>query len=348
MDSQFSMPWYSPEWFAISLFQSFTWETKWFLYIALASPLIFLIRWIIRQQTNQKLPVAVTQKELKTSPINIIRFIPDLFLMLCLILILVALARPQRSNEKLEQWTQGIDIMLGLDISQSMMIEDFEPNRLEAAKEVALKFINGRKQDRIGMVVFSGDAFSLSPLTTDYDLLRELINDISFDMMQTRGTAIGSAMGVMTNRMRESEAKSKVCIIISDGDNNAGNIDPITAAELGAAFGVTIYSILVGREGYVPFGKDFFGNPQMIENTVDETTLRRMAKIGNGEFFRATDQQALETVFNKIDEYEKAEIKELRYRETSDYYFVYLNWAICFFLLWLLMKSTFLTNVLQD
>jgi Ca-activated chloride channel family protein len=348
MDSQFSMPWYSPEWFAISLFQSFTWETKWFLYIALASPLIFLIRWIIRQQTNQKLPVAVTQKELKTSPINIIRFIPDLFLMLCLILILVALARPQRSNEKLEQWTQGIDIMIGLDISQSMMIEDFEPNRLEAAKEVALKFINGRKQDRIGMVVFSGDAFSLSPLTTDYDLLRELINDISFDMMQTRGTAIGSAMGVMTNRMRESEAKSKVCIIISDGDNNAGNIDPITAAELGAAFGVTIYSILVGREGYVPFGKDFFGNPQMIENTVDETTLRRMAKIGNGEFFRATDQQALETVFNKIDEYEKAEIKELRYRETSDYYFVYLNWAICFFLLWLLMKSTFLTNVLQD
>jgi Ca-activated chloride channel family protein len=348
MDSQFSMPWYSPEWFAISLFQSFTWETKWFLYIALASPLIFLIRWIIRQQTNQKLPVAVTQKELKTSPINIIRFIPDLFLMLCLILILVALARPQRSNEKLEQWTQGIDIMIGLDISQSMMIEDFEPNRLEAAKEVALKFINGRKQDRIGMVVFSGDAFSLSPLTTDYDLLRELINDISFDMMQTRGTAIGSAMGVMTNRMRESEAKSKVCIIISDGDNNAGNIDPITAAELGAAFGVTIYSILVGREGYVPFGKDFFGNLQMIENTVDETTLRRMAKIGNGEFFRATDQQALETVFNKIDEYEKAEIKELRYRETSDYYFVYLNWAICFFLLWLLMKSTFLTNVLQD
>jgi Ca-activated chloride channel family protein len=348
MDSQFSMPWYSPEWFAISLFQSFTWETKWFLYIALASPLIFLIRWIIRQQTNQKLPVAVTQKELKTSPINIIRFIPDLFLMLCLILILVALARPQRSNEKLEQWTQGIDIMIGLDISQSMMIEDFEPNRLEAAKEVALKFINGRKQDRIGMVVFSGDAFSLSPLTTDYDLLRELINDISFDMMQTRGTAIGSAMGVMTNRMRESEAKSKVCIIISDGDNNAGNIDQITEAELGAAFGVTIYSILVGREGYVPFGKDFFGNPQMIENTVDETTLRRMAKIGNGEFFRATDQQALETVFNKIDEYEKAEIKELRYRETSDYYFVYLNWAICFFLLWLLMKSTFLTNVLQD
>lgn len=348
MDSQFSMPWYSPEWFYISLFQSFTWETRWFLYIALASPLIFFIRWIIRHQSNQKLPVAVTEKELKTSPLNVIRFIPDLFLMLSLMLIFIALARPQRSNERLEQWTQGIDIMIGLDISQSMMIEDFEPNRLEAAKRVALEFVNGRKQDRIGIVIFSGDAYSLSPLTTDYDLLRTLISDINFDMMQTRGTAIGSAMGVMTNRMRESEAKSKVCILLSDGDNNAGNIDPITAAELGAAFGVTIYTILVGREGHVPFGKDFFGNPQMIENTVDDTTLKRMAQIGKGEFFRATDQKALETVFRQIDEYEKAEIKELRYRETSDYYFVYLNWAICFFLLWLLMKSTFLSNVLQD
>ena len=348
MDSQFTMPWYSPEWFYISLFQSFTWETRWFLYIALASPLIFLIPWTIRHQSNQKLPVPVTEKELKTSPLNIIRFLPDFFLMLSLMLIFVALARPQRSNERLEQWTQGIDIMIGLDISQSMMIEDFEPNRLEAAKRVALDFVNGRKQDRIGIVIFSGDAYSLSPLTTDYDLLRTLIKDINFDMMQTRGTAIGSAMGVMTNRMRESEAKSKVCILLSDGDNNAGNIDPITAAELGAAFGVTIYTILVGREGHVPFGKDFFGNPQMIENTVDDTTLKRMAQIGKGEFFRATDQKALETVFRQTDEYEKAEIKELRYRETSDYYFVYLNWAICFFLLWLLLKSTFLSNVLQD
>jgi Ca-activated chloride channel homolog len=348
MDSEFVDPWYAPDWFSFSLLQSYTWETKWFLYLALASPLIFVIRWLIRQRSNQKLPVAVTQRELKTSPLNIIRFIPDLMLMLALILIFVALARPQRSNEKQEQWTQGIDIMIALDISQSMLIEDFEPNRLEAAKEVALKFINGRKQDRIGVVIFSGDAYSLAPLTTDYDLLRTLVKEINFDMMQTRGTAIGSAMGVMTNRMRESEAMSKVCILISDGDNNAGNIDPITAAELGAAFGVTIYTILVGREGFVPFGKDFFGNPQMIENTVDDRTLKQMAEIGKGEFFRATDQKALETVFAKIDEYEKAEIKEIRYRETSDYYFVYLRWAVVFFLLWLLLKSTFLSNVLQD
>ncbi len=348
MDSQFESPWYSIDWFSPSYFTTYSWETKWLVYVALATPLIFLLRWLIRHQSNQKLPVAVTEKQLKTSPVNAIRFIPELFLTLALALIFIALARPQRSNEKQEQWTQGIDIMIGLDISQSMQIEDFEPNRLEAAKEVALNFINGRKQDRIGIVIFSGDAYSLSPLTTDYDLLKTLIKDISFDMMQTRGTAIGSAMGVMTNRMRESEAKSKVCILLSDGDNNAGNIDPITAAELGAAFGVTIYTILVGKEGYVPFGKDFFGNPQMIENTVDDTTLKRMAQIGKGEFFRATDQRALQSVFDKIDQYEKAEIKEIRYRETTDYYYVYLNWAICFFLAWLLLKSTFLTNVLQD
>jgi Ca-activated chloride channel homolog len=348
MDNELLSPWYFPEWFSPSTFTSFTWENKIYLYLALAAPLLFILRWLIRHRSNQKLAVAVTEKELSSSPWNLVRFVPDILLMISFALIMVALARPQRSNEKQEQWTQGIDIMIGLDISQSMLIEDFVPNRLQAAKKVALNFIEGRNKDRIGLVIFSGDAYSLSPLTTDYDLLRTLIKEIDFDMMQTYGTAIGSAMGVMTNRMRESTAKSKVCILLSDGENNAGNIDPITAAELGAAYGVTIYTILVGREGLVPYGKDFFGNTKMIENTVDETTLRRMAEIGKGEFFRATDQKALETVFRKIDEYEKAEIKEIRYRETSDYYHIYLSWAAVLFLIWLLLKSTFISNVLQD
>jgi Ca-activated chloride channel family protein len=219
---------------------------------------------------------------------------------------------------------------------------------LEAAKKVALDFIQGRIQDRIGIVVFSGDAFSLSPLTTDYDLLRSYINEISFEMIENRGTAIGSAMAVVTNRMRESESKSKVCILLSDGDNTAGNIDPITAAELASAYGIKIYTIVVGKEGLVPYGKDFFGRPNMIENTVDETTMRKMADVGGGQFFRATDNQALRQVFDKIDQYEKAEIKETRFKDTSDYYFIYLQWAVSFFLLWLLLKSTFISNVLQD
>jgi len=348
MISEYQDPWYTLAWFDPSVLTAFEWENPYFLYAAMAIPVVFLLRWALQHVVNQKLPVAVTKKELRTSPLNLIRFIPEAFLLISLVLIMIALARPQRSNEKTEQWTEGIDILIGLDISRSMQISDLEPDRLTAAKQVALDFINGRKQDRIGLVVFSGDAFSLSPLTTDYDLLRSYIRDINFDMIQNSGTAIGSAMAVMTNRMRESQAQSKVCILLSDGDNNAGNIDPITAAELGSAFGVTLYTILVGREGYVPFGKDFFGRPQMVENTVDESVMRKMAQIGNGECFRATDNEALIDIFRKIDMYEKAEIKETRFRDKSDFYANYLSWAIVFFLCWLMFKSTYISNVLQD
>ena len=217
-----------------------------------------------------------------------------------------------------------------------------------AAKEVARDFIKGRLQDRIGIVVFSGDAFSLAPLTTDYRLLNSYIDEISFEMIEARGTAIGSALAVVTNRMQESKSKSKVCILLSDGDNTAGNIDPITSAELAAAYGIKIYTIIVGKEGLVPFGKDYFGRPNMVENTIDESTMRNIAKIGAGEFFRVTDNDALKNVFSRIDKYEKAEIQETRFKDTSDYYFIYLTWAVVFFLLWLLLKSTFLSNALQD
>ncbi|HEY9045230.1 MAG TPA: VWA domain-containing protein [Ohtaekwangia sp.] len=340
--------WYSPDWFMPSTFRSFTWENPILLYLLIAAPALFILRWLLRYKFNQKLPVAVTQKDLRTSPINYIRLLPEILLLVVLMLVILGLARPQKSNEKVEQWAEGIDIMIALDISQSMMIEDFTPNRLEAAKEVARNFINGRVQDRIGLVVFAGDAYSMSPLTTDYELLRSYLNDITFELIETKGTAIGSAMAVVTNRMSESTAKSKVCILLSDGENTSGNIDPITAADLASAYGIKIYTIVVGKEGMVPYGKDFFGRPQMIENTIDETTMRKMADIGGGQFFRATDNKALEQVFARIDKYEKAEIKETRFKDTSDYYMVYLQWAIALFLLWLLLKSTFITNVLQD
>ena len=340
--------WYSLDWFTPSTLRSFTWEHPVFLYLIIAVPILFIVRWLLRYRFNQKLPIAITQKDLHVSPINLIRLLPEILLMLVFAFILMGLARPQKTNEKVEQWTEGIDIMIALDISQSMMIEDFTPNRLEAAKEVARNFINGRVQDRIGLVVFAGDAFSLSPLTTDYELLRSYLDDISFEMIEAKGTAIGSAMAVVTNRMSESETKSKVCILLSDGENTSGNIDPITAAELASAYGIKIYTIVVGKEGMVPYGKDFFGRPQMIENTIDETTMRKMADIGGGQFFRATDNQALEQVFTRINKYEKAEIKETRFKDTSDYYVIYLQWAMALFLLWLLLKSTFITNVLQD
>ena len=352
MENELSEPWYLPDWFFPSTFKSYAWEYPELLWGLIAIPLFFIVRFLIRvysgYRSYQKLPVAMPKKEARETFLSYVWVLPEILSMFICMLVLVALARPQKTNEKVEQWTEGIDIMLALDISQSMQIEDFNPNRLEAAKKVALDFISGRIQDRIGLVVFSGDAFSLAPLTTDYDLLRNYIKEINFEMIESRGTAIGSAMAVVTNRMRESESKSKVCILLSDGDNTAGNIDPITAAELASAYGIKIYTIVVGKEGQVPYGKDFFGRPNMIENTIDERTLRRMAEIGGGQFFRATDNQALSQVFAQIDQFEKAEIKETRFRDTSDYYFIYLYWAIALFLFWLLLKSTFITNVLQD
>lgn len=343
-----SVDFLSLDWFYPSTLRSFTWTNELFLYAILLVPILFLVRWAVRYFLNQKLPVAFTKSDLRSSPLTLIRLLPDLVLALVVALILVALARPQKTNEKVEQWTEGIDIMLAIDISQSMQIEDFSPNRLEAAKNVARDFIKGRLQDRIGIVVFSGDAFSLTPLTTDYTLLNAYLNELNFDMIESRGTAIGSAMAVVTNRMRESTSKSKVCILLSDGDNTAGNIDPITSAELAAAYNIKIYTIVVGKEGLVPFGKDFFGRPNMVENTVDESTMRKIAEIGAGEFFRVTDNRALQQVFRKIDQYEKAEIKETRFKDTTDFYFIYVRWAIVLFLLWMLLKSTFLSNMLQD
>ncbi|MEM1407069.1 MAG: VWA domain-containing protein [Bacteroidota bacterium] len=342
------LPWYSVDWFYLSTLRNFTWENRLALFALVLIPLFILVRWTLRYFLNQKLPIALTRSQLSSNPTNLVRMAPDFLMALIFSLMIVAIARPQKTNEKVEQWTEGIDIMLVMDISQSMQIEDFKPNRLEAAKEVANDFIDGRFQDRIGIVIFSGDAYSLSPLTTDYDLLKSYIEDIEFDMIENRGTAIGSALAVATNRMRESDSKSKVLILLSDGDNTAGNIDPITAANLATAYNIKMYSIAIGKEGKVPFGKDFFGRPRMVDNTMDETTLREIAKIGEGEFFRVGDNEALEKVFELIDTYEKAEIQETRYKDTQDYYRNYLMWALVFLIVWMFTKSTFITNVLQD
>ena len=341
--------WYSLEWFTPTAFKSFEWEFFFVLYLIPAVLLPFLLKWLIGSKIKQKLPVALPKQEISRHWTSYLRFIPNLLLALSIMLVLIALARPQRTNEQVEQWSEGIDIALVIDISESMQIEDFKPNRLEAAKRTARSFITGRNQDRIGLVIFSGDAYSLSPLTTDYELLYKFIDEeIDFNKIENRGTAIGSAIAVGTNRMRESDAVSKVMILLSDGDNTAGNIDPITAAELAAAYDIKIYTIGVGKEGKVPFGKDFFGRPNYVENTLDETTLREIAKIGSGEFYRVSDNQALVNVFSLINQYEKAEIKETRYKNTTDFYSIYLYWALVFFILYLFSKSTFISNILED
>jgi len=352
MENEFIDPWYSISWFTPTVVRGFTWQYEEVLWGIVALLVFFVLRAIVRDVMGyrfyQKLPVAVSTRDLKSSPLNLVRLVHEFLLFLVLCMVLAALARPQKSNEKVEQFTEGIDIMIALDISQSMLIQDFTPDRLEAAKRVALSFIDGRLQDRIGLVVFSGDAFSLAPLTTDYALLRSYIKEINFEMIESRGTAIGSALGVVINRMRESESKSKVCILLSDGDNTAGNIDPISAARLATAYDIKVYTIIIGKEGLVPYGKDFFGRPNMIENSIDETTMRKIADMTGGEFFRASDNRALSAVFSQIDKMEKAEIKETRFKDTTDYYHIYMYWAVALFLLWLLLKSTFISNVLQD
>lgn len=340
--------WLSADWFRPETLRSFEWENPQVFYLLLLIPLLYLLRYLFRWRRKQKLDVALQEGQLKWSPLSLLRFIPPVLLSLSLILICLALARPQRSNEQVEQWTEGIDISLVIDISESMKLEDFKPNRLEAAKDVARRFVEGRFQDRIGMVIFSGEAYSLAPLTTDYQLLYDYIDQLDFSMIQAGGTAIGSALAVATNRMRESDSKSKVMILLSDGENNAGNIDPITAAKLAHAYDIKMYSVAVGKEGRVPFGRDMFGNINYVENELDETTLREIANIGEGRFYRVTDKQALENVFAEIDELEKAEIRETRFKDITDFYDIYLSWAIVFFIGWTFLKGSFISNILSD
>lgn len=339
----FSWSWFLPE-----TFQSYEWEKPILLNLLWIIPVLILIRKFVKALKNPVLELSLPKRIAKGNPWTYLRLIPTVFFLLAISLIVIALARPQRSNERVEQFTEGIDILLVMDISESMDLQDFSPNRLEAAKNTAIDFINGRFGDRIGMVIFAGEAYSLSPLTNDYELLTDLISEISFDMIEAKGTAIGSALAAGTNRLKESEIPSKVMILLSDGESNAGNVDPLFAAQLATAFDIKIYSIAVGKDGMVPYGTDFFGRPQMVESYLDETTLREIARIGGGEFYRASDDNSLKQIFERIDTLEKAEILENRYKETTDYYRIYLFWAILFFLVWLSLKSSFLNNFLLD
>ena len=342
------LDWLSLEWFSLNTLRSFDWVFPLVLYALPVVPLLFLLKWLLTLNTRNKLNVAMFDGKLQWQWTSLLRFIPDALFILFMMLVLVALARPQRINEQVEQTAEGIDIILALDVSGSMELQDIKPNRLDAAKEVALEFINGRVQDRIGLVVFAGDAYSLAPLTTDYQMLRESINSIGFKMIENDGTAIGSALAVATNRMRDSEAKSKVVILISDGENTAGNLDPQMAAQLAKGFDIKLYSIGIGKDGQVPYAVDDQGKTLFVDTKLDESSLRDVAGIGNGQFFRADSKDALQQVFRSINQLEKTEVSEKRFRDTRDYYQVYLKWALLLLLCWMLLKNTFVTNVLED
>ena len=346
MDNSLPENWFSLKWFSLNQLLSYEWAYYKILYLLLLIPIAYIVNRLLNKKITYQ--VSIPKSKLKNLSYSFFRIIPNLLFICSLIMVILSLARPQKSNEKVDRWSEGIDIMLVVDISESMQIEDFSPNRLESAKSVAKKFIDGRFQDRIGLVVFSGESYSRCPLTSDYTLLKKYIDEINFDLISTRGTAIGSAIAIATNRMRESKSKTKILILLSDGDNTAGNIDPKTAAEIAKAYGIKIYSIAIGKNGKVPFGKDYFGRPRYVENSLDEKNLRDIAKTTEGKFYRASNNTSLENIFSEIDEFEKSEIKENRYKNTVDFYQYYLLWGIIFILLFIFIKSTYLNNILKD
>lgn len=263
-------------------------------------------------------------------------------------LLIAALARPSGISSDKEYQTHGVDIMIALDISGSMLAEDFQPeNRAYVAKQEAIKFIQGRENDRVGLVVFSKKAFTQCPLTLDYRILIELLSEIRVGMIAD-GTAIGMGIATAVNRLRDSNAKSKVIILITDGENNAGNIDPITAAELAKSFGIKAYTIGVGRGGMVPFPVDdpLFGKRYVQANVeIDETTLKRIADITGGLFFRARDPQGLSEIYERINQLEKSEVKVKEYRSYNELFPVFLIPALLLLLLDILLRRSVLLKV---
>ena len=330
-----------------STLAGYQWQQPRLLLLIAAVPLLFVLRWLLARR-RARVGVAFAPGTGLRDWTAALRFLPDVVLGLALVLAIIALARPQRTDERVEQSGRGIDLVLALDVSGSMEIEDLRPNRLEAAKRIATDFLNTRTGDRLALVAFAGDAYSLAPLTTDYDLLREDLASLRIGLIANDGTAIGSALGVATNRLRESTARSRVCILLSDGENNAGSLDPLLAAQLAHAFGIRIYTIGLGKDGFVPYGRGPDGQPRYVETRLDETTMRELAAAADGQFFRATDAGALREVFKQINRLEKSEIKQLRFRNTKDFYRPYLWLSIALWLLWLALQSTFLSNPLED
>ena len=238
---------------------------------------------------------------------------------------IIAAARPQSFSSGENFYSEGIDIAMVLDISGSMLAEDFKPNRVEAAKKVIDDFIAGRTNDKIGLVVFSGESFTQCPLTIDYSVLRNLLKDIHTGMIED-GTAIGNAIANGVNRLKDSKAKSKVMILLTDGVNNRGEVDPLTAAQIAQKFGIRIYTVGVGTVGQAPypFQTPFGIRYQMVPVEIDENVLQQIAKITGGKYFRATDNRKLVQIYDEIDRLEKTRVEVTSYRNAKELYY---GWA---------------------
>jgi Ca-activated chloride channel family protein len=262
-------------------------------------------------------------------------------------LIIVALARPQSSFSWRNTTTEGIDIMIASDISGSMLAEDFHPNRLEAGKNIAIEFIKARPEDRIGLVIFSGESFTQCPLTIDHDVLINLYQDIKNGMIQD-GTAIGMGLATAVNRLKDSQAKSKVIILLTDGSNNQGSIAPLTAAEIAKQFNIRVYTVGIGTNGFAPYPIQTNRGVQYerMEVQIDEPTLSKIAAITGGKYFRATGNATLENIYTQIDKLEKAKIDVKQYRRKTEMFLPFALIALLLLSVEFVLRNTLFKGAL--
>ena len=303
-------------------------------YLFLLLLLIPVVGWYIWKLRNARASVQLSSTDsLRRQPKSLrvwLIHVPFALRVMVITLLSLALARPQLSNRWQSESTEGIDIMMALDISGTMLGEDLKPNRLEAAKTVATDFVLSRPNDQIGLVVFAGESFTQCPLTTDHAVLVNLFQSVKFGMIED-GTAIGLGLANAVNRMKDSETKSKVVILLTDGSNNRGDIDPMTAAEIAKTFNIRVYAIGVGsynQEVPVPVHTPYGVQYRTMNSEFDETTLRNIAQMTGGEYFRATDNNSLRAIYQQIDQLEKTKIRVREYSKRTEHFAPFLLAAL--------------------
>jgi Ca-activated chloride channel family protein len=276
------------------------------------------------------------------------RFRPVLFVLriICLVALIVAMARPQSSNTTENIESEGIDMVLSMDVSGSMLAEDFHPNRIEAAKNVALKFVDQRPGDRIGLVIFSGESFTMCPITIDHNVLKEQISQIQNGMV-TDGTSIGMGLATAVDRLRNAKGKSRVIILMTDGVNNMGLIDPLTALEIAKAYKVRVYTIGIGTMGQavMPVKTPYGVQKQMVPVEIDEKLLRQIATQTGGKYFRATGNKTLETIYDDIDKLEKTRVDITSYKHYAELFFPFAMIAVIALALEMLLRYTVFKSI---
>lgn len=294
--------------------------------------LIPLIAWYIYKLRKMKASVSISSSNaFKDMPATWrTRLRHSMFILRCLALgfLIIVLTRPQDVNSFDMSKTEGIDIVMALDVSSSMLAEDFKPTRLAASKQVAAEFVNDRPTDRIGLVIFAGEAFTQCPLTTDHQVLLNLINDVNIGYIED-GTAIGLGLATAVNRLKDSDSRSRVIILLTDGSNNAGNITPIDAAEFAKAYGIRVYTIGVGSKGPATITDPYTKTKMKIDADIDETVLKEIATLTDGEYFRATDNMSLKKIYEEIDAMEKRHISVNRVTRRKELYFPFGLVAFC-------------------